>query len=56
VIGYRNGSYSEIAVARQPDWTPDDIIARGLEMLRFMEQRWNISLGSDADKQTLLGV
>ena len=56
VIGYHNGSYSEIAVAKQSTWTPDDIVARGLAMLQFMEQRWRISLGSDADKRTLLGV
>ncbi len=56
VIGYHNGSYSEIAVAKQSSWTPADIVARGLDMLRFMEQRWDISLGSDADKRTLLGV
>ena len=56
VIGYHNGSYSEIAVAKQTAWTPADVITRGLAMLQFMEQRWSISLGSDADKRTLLGL
>ena len=56
VIGYHNGSFSEIAVAKRSSWTPDDIVARGLDMLQFMELRWTISLGSDADKRTLLGV
>lgn len=56
VTGYQNGSYSEIAVGTQSTWTPADIIARGLDMLQFMEKRWKIALGSDADKRTLLGV
>lgn len=56
VIGYHNGSYSEIEVAKQAAWTPADVVARGLAMLQFLEQRWNIVLGSDADKRTLLGV
>lgn len=39
-IGYYNGSYSEIEVAKQTEWTPEQIKERGLSMLQFMEDRW----------------
>ncbi|OOF85659.1 DUF262 domain-containing protein [Rodentibacter ratti] len=40
--GFSNGSYSEIAVAKNEDWTPKAIKKRGEEMLKFMDKRWNI--------------
>lgn len=40
-IGYYNGSYSEIEVSKQAEWTTKEIIGRGLSMLQFMEERWN---------------
>ena len=39
-IGYYNGSYSEIEVSKQTEWTPEQIKERGLLMLQFMEDRW----------------
>lgn len=54
VRGYYNGSYSEIVVAQNADWTPQTVLDRGIEMLKFLEQRWNASLGSRADKVVLL--
>lgn len=39
-IGYFNGSYSEIEVSKQKDWTTATIEERGLSMLQFMEERW----------------
>jgi uncharacterized protein with ParB-like and HNH nuclease domain len=42
-VGYFNGSYSEIEVSREPDWTPQEIVDRGIRLLDFMERRWNIS-------------
>jgi uncharacterized protein with ParB-like and HNH nuclease domain len=56
VRGYFNGSYSEIAVAQKPDWTPKEVLERGVEMLDFLENRWSISLGSRADKVELLNL
>lgn len=41
--GYYNGSYSEIEVAKQKEWTPNEIKERGLLMLQFMEKRWKFS-------------
>ena len=53
--GYEKGSYSEQAVARCVDWSPKEIKNRGLEMLEFMEERWNFNFDTD-DKLKLLGI
>ena len=42
--GYFNGSYSEIEVSQFQDWTPNDVLARGIKMLEFMEERWVIEI------------
>ncbi|WP_437826869.1 DUF262 domain-containing protein [Sorangium sp. So ce1153] len=54
--GYSKGSYSEIAVAQETNWTPQMILSRGLTMLLYLETRWQISLGSRAEKLRLLRV
>lgn len=54
--GYRFGSHSEIEISELPDWTPESIKDRGLAMLTFMEQRWNIPLGDDEEKTDLLFI
>lgn len=53
-IGYFNGSYSEIEVARNIDWTPKKIEERGKKMLQFMEKRWNFEFGSVQMKKEIL--
>jgi uncharacterized protein with ParB-like and HNH nuclease domain len=54
--GYKNGSHSERRVAVIEDWTPEAILDRGLLLLKFMEKRWDISLGTREDKVRLLGL
>lgn len=54
--GYFSGSYSEIAVAQVPDWTPRTVLDRGLMMLDFLEVRWQISLGSRSEKLKFLNL
>lgn len=54
VQGYYNGSYSEIQVAQAPNWTPEQVLRRGVQMLEFLEQRWHVSLGSEEHKVYLL--
>jgi len=55
--GYFNGSFSEIRVAeRYSDWTPTAIKERGLELLGFMEERWDIILGDETNKIRLLNL
>jgi len=56
VQGYFNGSYSEIAVAQYLDWTPENVLSRGLKMLDFLEQRWSVRLGSHQEKLKLLNL
>ena len=41
-VGYFNGSYSEIEVSSYSKWTPIEIQERGLKMLSFMEERWDV--------------
>lgn len=53
---YRNGSYSEIEVARETDWGPMQIIERGLRLLDFMETRWKIKIGGWDEKLAVLGL
>lgn len=55
-VGYYNGSVSENEVAQELDWSPKQIVNRGLDLLKFMESRWKISLGDDEFKKQLLHV
>lgn len=55
-VGYRYGSYSENEVAKQNSWTPDDIYTRGLKLLNFIEQRWELDLGNDNDRARILNL
>lgn len=53
--GYFNGSYSETRVANKyAVWTSDEIKTRSLELIEFMEMRWEMKLGSKEDKLKLL--
>lgn len=52
--GYNNGSHSELEVAEKMDWGPEEIIERGMKLLRFMEKRWDFSFGGDDNKLELL--
>ncbi|SDG59719.1 Protein of unknown function DUF262 [Pedobacter terrae] len=50
--------YSEFANSKAlfeiDEWNETTILARGLDMLNFMEKRWNIIIGTDEYKQKLL--
>ncbi|MER0203412.1 MAG: DUF1524 domain-containing protein [Nitrosomonas sp.] len=54
--GYAYGCYSEIEVSQLEDWTPNEILSRGLRLLEFMEQRWGLSLGTESQKIKALGL
>lgn len=56
IRGYSNGSYSEIAVSKEPDWTPQSIKDRGLRMLNFIEKRWALDLGDESQKIRILNL
>ncbi len=49
-VGYFNGSYSEIEVSGEGDWTPQHILERGLRLLEFMERRWDVQFQNRASK------
>lgn len=53
-VGYFNGSYSEIEVSGESDWTPDHVLERGLRLLEFMEQRWNVKFPDRSSKLRFL--
>lgn len=53
---YKYGSYSEIEVSQVPDWTPQEILARGVKLLSFMEKRWQINFGGEKGKVSMLGL
>lgn len=52
--GYLDGSHSEIEVSSYENWNPDNILARGIVMLDFMEKRWNLKFEDDYAKTELL--
>jgi len=56
VVGYRYGCYAENEVAKAKDWTPQEILKRGMAMLDFMEKRWGLELGDDSQKKLMLGL
>lgn len=51
--GYSDGSHSEIEVSREPSWGPDQIKARGIRLLEFMEERWGFKM-KDEERESLL--
>jgi hypothetical protein len=55
-VGYRYGCLSEIQISHEQDWGAPEILRRGVALLRFMEERWNVTLGDDASKVELLGL
>jgi hypothetical protein len=52
--GYSDGSHSEIEIAQEVSWGPDQIRARGLNLLRFMECRWEFNFKNDEERERLL--
>ena len=54
--GFRAGSYSEIEVSRNENWTPTEILERGILMLSFMEKRWQVIVGDRSAKARALGL
>ena len=54
LYGYKNGSVSELKISENSDWTPEKIEERGLDMLKFMESRWNFKFKSKEDKLALI--
>ena len=43
-----------IEVSKYESWTPQTILERGMKMLHFMEERWNLEFKDEAAKQEFL--
>lgn len=56
VRGYCNGSHSEMKVAEYDSWDSSTILNRGLEMIKFMEERFDFIIPSKADRIKMLGL
>ncbi len=56
VVGYRYGSYAENEVSELAEWTPKSILDRGIHLLSFVENRWDIKLGDWEKKTRILGL
>ena len=52
--GYADGSHSEIEVSQIQTWGPDQIKARGMKLLGFMEERWDFKFKNEAEREKLL--
>lgn len=50
----QNGSYTDKEIAMFLDWTDTNILLRGLKILTYIENRWNISIGNEQEKRRLL--
>lgn len=54
IPGFCQGSFSELRIAKNTQWTPAEIYSRGVELLKFIEQRWDVDLDDDNTKKRLL--
>lgn len=54
--GYSDGSHSEIEVAQYKNWGPEQVRERGMKLLAFLENRWDVQFGSKADKERFLFI
>ncbi|WP_348773653.1 HNH endonuclease family protein [Limimaricola cinnabarinus] len=56
-VGYMYGSYAENeVVALYTEWTPQAVLDRSLRILDFIEDRWGVNFGKDAEKINMLGL
>lgn len=54
IPGFSQGSFSELRIAQSEDWNAKAILDRGIELLEFIEKRWQVKLGDRATKVQLL--
>lgn len=51
---YAEGSYSQIEVSKYKEWTPKEILERGLKMLEFLEERWKSPINDQNFRKKVL--
>lgn len=52
--GYAYGCYTENEVALSKEWTATQILERGVRLLSFLEERWEVQIGSREKKIAVL--
>lgn len=52
--GYSDGSHSEIEVSQQPEWTPEQILMRSFQLIKFMNERWDVKFENEVAMLDLL--
>jgi len=55
-VGFKYGCYAEIEVSGLKDWNPEQILARGVKLLEFVESRWGIKIGDQTSKAKFLNL
>lgn len=55
-VGFKFGSYCENEISGLAEWTPEEILKRGLKLLKFMEERWGLNFISDERRIEILGL
>lgn len=53
---FNDGSHNELEVSRNEDWTSEDILTRGLKIVKFMEKEWNFIIPNLAERKRFLGL
>lgn len=54
-LGYKFGSYSEMEVSTENEWTPKTILNRGIKIIHFINERWNLNI-KKSDYKKFLGL
>lgn len=54
--GYEDGSHSEIEVSHESHWDAQNILERGIKILRFVEKRYEIQFADEAQMIELLHI
>lgn len=54
--GYEDGSHSEIEVSRYAEWDAQCILKRGIKLLKFIENRWDIRFKDKEQMVDLLHI
>ena len=53
-LGYENGSYSEIEVSKYKEWTPKTIEERGMTLMKFLAERWDLNVKDEEEWRSML--
>lgn len=55
-VGYRYGCYAENEITKFDKWTSIEILIRGLNLVEFLEKRWDLKIGTEQEKMKFLGL